>query len=128
MDFVDECPVCLNEYENNRYPIFLLPCKHIFCQECVSCLETKQCPLCRSEFSGSQKNSFLLKQSFISLVDEMETILNENYENNLFIFNENKSNISKIKDIFDLNFGILNTVDFKDGLKDLFESKIKVFI
>ncbi|CAF0836817.1 unnamed protein product [Brachionus calyciflorus] len=127
MDFIEECPICLNEYENNRYPIYLLPCKHMFCQECVSCLESKNCPLCRAEFDSTQKNSIILKNFELNFLIKLEQIVNENYENNQDIFDINRENYLKTKEIFDLNFNNLKNEDFRKGIKNVFESKIKEF-
>lgn len=124
MELLDECPVCLNEYDKDRQPIFLMPCKHVFCKQCVSIL-SKDCPLCRIQFNGTQKDFIFLNNLSIQRLNKIEFILEEKYQKTLETFNQNSKNLADIKKIFDLNFDQLINKEFKTGFSELFNSKIK---
>ena len=52
MDCDNNCPVCLEELKDN---VYITPCNHKFCLECVNKIHNKNhnisCPMCRSEFN-----------------------------------------------------------------------------
>lgn len=125
MELFEECPICLNEYDQKRHPVFLLPCRHIFCEHCVSILTSKECPLCRVQFNGTQKNLSFLNNFLIHQLSQLEAILDENYHKALEIFDQNSKNLANTKQIFQLNFEQLQNDEFKTGFAELFNSKLK---
>ncbi|RMZ95067.1 hypothetical protein BpHYR1_024957 [Brachionus plicatilis] len=125
MELTEECAICLNEYDQNRQPIFLLPCKHTFCQQCVSILTIKDCPLCRIQFHGMQKNYAFINNYSIEKLKKIEDNLDKNYHVILEIFDRNSKNLANIKLIFQLNFDQLQNNEFKSGFTQLFNSKLK---
>lgn len=42
------CPIC---YEESTNPHFCVPCRHVFCYDCISEWKGKTCPLCRENIS-----------------------------------------------------------------------------
>jgi len=64
----EDCAICLNKLFQNKKPLYLLSCSHIFHTHCIEALERydiqekKKCPICRETY---QKMSFInQKQKF----------------------------------------------------------------
>lgn len=51
MDFIDGCPICLEEYSYGKIPKILL-CGHTICSQCLGKIltENNECPYCRTPF------------------------------------------------------------------------------
>lgn len=46
-----ECPICLGKYSDQRKMMFLTPCQHAVCVDCLSkTVERKECAVCRSKW------------------------------------------------------------------------------
>lgn len=127
MEFLEECPICLNEYDKDRQPIFLMPCKHAFCKQCVSILISKDCPFCRIQFDGAQKDFLFINNFSVQQLNKIESNLDEKYQKTLEIFNQNSKNLANIKQIFQLNFDQLTNNEFKTDFRELFNSKVKIY-
>lgn len=46
------CPICFEQLSN---PHYYVPCRHIFCYNCISAWEGEACPLCRKKISSYQQ-------------------------------------------------------------------------
>lgn len=46
---LDYCPVCFNEYSNNKTT---LPCGHVLCVSCYGKMSAKRCPMCMAELKN----------------------------------------------------------------------------
>lgn len=53
VDFSEEleCPVCLDAW---RVPVEVLPCGHIYCQDCLGSLQDKLCAVCRDKITSTR--------------------------------------------------------------------------
>lgn len=124
---VEECCVCLCEFDNNRYPIMLIPCKHSFCTKCIALFEPKECPLCRVEFHSTQTNSLILKNSFLNFLHKMEEVLDEHNENSMDIHRKNKKTWSKLLNGFEECLGEVKDEFIIIDLKSLFKEKLEKY-
>ena len=49
-----KCKVCLENYGDNHPQVILITCGHHFCSPCISALQQKNCPTCRTRFTPAK--------------------------------------------------------------------------
>ena len=45
-----KCAICLNDFSRDNGPVSILPCQHIYHENCISQLHNNICPECRTSF------------------------------------------------------------------------------